>query len=150
MYPFLTFADIHENMAIANLLILSCAVSVLIVLSLVLQKKKKFVWHGNAMMIVFIIAVLMTAVHMGYSYVFVIQETLASFNWVAFLGVIHGVIGLIALLPGIWLIGVWALGESSELRFCAPKKKMMWIILALWIVALALGLLYYPLHLFLT
>ncbi len=147
MNAFLTFATVHESMAIANLLILSCAVSILIGVSLILQRKKKFVWHGNAMMVAFIIVILMTTLHMGYAFIFVIKETLSSFNWVAFLGAIHGVIGLAALLPGIWMIGVWALGESSELRFCAPKKKMMWKILALWGLTLALGLIYYPLHL---
>jgi hypothetical protein len=146
MFCFLTFAEVHEWMAISNLIILVFVVSFLMGLSMLLQRKKKFVWHGNTMMIVVMIAALLTVVHMGYSFIFVATETLESFNWVAFLGVIHGVVGLTTLSLGIWLIGVWALGESSELQFCAPRKRLMWRILALWITTLSLGLLYYPLH----
>jgi hypothetical protein len=147
MFCLLTFDEVHEWMAITNLIILVCVVSVLIVFSMFLQRKRKFVWHGNTMMVVIMIATLLTVVHMGYAFIFVVIEALESFNWVAFLGIVHGVIGLSALLSGIWLIGVWALGESSELRFCAPRKRLMWKILVLWIITLALGITYYPLHL---
>ena len=145
----LTFAEVHEWMALANLIILVSVVSVLIGVSIILQRKRKFVWHGNIMLVVIMIAALLTVAHMGYGFVWVVKETVDSFNWVAFMGVVHGIIGLVTLSLGIWLVGVWSLGESSETRFCAPRKKLMWRILALWIVALGLGIVYYPLPLIL-
>ena len=99
------------------------------------------------MMVVVMIATLLTIAHMGPSFVRVVTETVQDFNVVALLGVVHGVIGLVTISLGIWLVGKWALGESSETRFCAPRKKLMWEILAVWIITLGLGLAYYPLHL---
>jgi hypothetical protein len=150
LYSFLVFAQVHEWMAIANFILLVFVVSMLIGLSVFLEKKKKFIWHGNVMLVAVMIASLLAVVHMGYSFIFVVIELLGRFNWVAFLGLIHGFVGLSALLLGIWLVGVWAIGESSELRFCAPKKGLMRKILILWAVALALGIIYYPLHFLLS
>jgi hypothetical protein len=145
----LTFAEVHEWMALANLVLLVSIVSVMIGVSILLQRKRKFVWHGNVMLVVIMIATLMTVAHMGYGFVFVVKEAIESFNWVAFMGIVHGIIGLVTLSLGIWLVGMWSLGESSEIRFCAPRKNLMWKILALWIVTLAIGIVYYPLHLIL-
>ena len=142
-----TYNEVHEWMSQANLIILVAVLSLLIILSIFLQRRKKFVWHGNTMMVVVMIATLLTIAHMGPSFVRVVAETLKGFNVVALLGVVHGVMGLVAISLGIWLVGKWALGESSETRFCAPKKKLMWEILIVWIIALGLGIAYYPLHL---
>jgi hypothetical protein len=144
-----TYAVVHEWMAQANLIILVSIVSALIVLSIFLQRRRKFVWHGNTMLVVVMIASLLTVVHMGPSFGWVAIEAWGNFNMVALLGLVHGVIGVVTLLLGAWLVGVWAFGESSETRFCAPRKKLMWKILTLWLISLALGLIYYPLHLIL-
>ena len=142
-----TYNEVHEWMSQANLIILVAVLSLLIILSIFLQRRKKFVWHGNTMMVVVMIATLLTIAHMGPSFVRVVAEMLEGFNVVALLGVVHGVIGLVTISLGIWLVGKWALGESSETRFCAPRKKLMWEILTVWIIALGLGIAYYPLHL---
>jgi hypothetical protein len=149
MFLYLVFAQVHEWMAAANFILFVFVVTMMIGLSVFLERKKKFIWHGNTMMVAVMIASLLAVVHMGYSFIFVAIELLKRFNWAAFLGLTHGFVGLAALLLGIWLVGVWALGESSELRFCAPKKGLMRKIMALWAVALGLGIIYYPLHLFL-
>jgi hypothetical protein len=144
-----TYAVVHEWMSQVNLLIFLCVLSGLIVLSVILQRKRKFVWHGNTMLVLVMIAGLLTVVHMGPSFAWVVLETLKDFNWVAVLGIIHGLIGLVTLVSGVWLVGAWAFVGSSENQFCAPKRKLMWKILALWIISLGLGLVYYPLHLIL-
>jgi hypothetical protein len=146
----LTYVQVHEWMAQANLVILVAVLSVLIVLSIFLQKRRKFVWHGNTMLVVVMIATLLTVAHMGPSFVRVVSETLESFNVVALMGVVHGVVGLATISVGAWLVGMWALGESGETRFCAPRRRLMLIILILWIIALGLGIAYYPLHLILS
>ena len=142
-----SYLEVHEWMALANLVIFVAVLSMLIVLSFFLQKKRNFVWHGNLMLVVVIIAGLLTVAHMGPSLWWTISEAIKGFNIVAITGIVHGVIGLAALSIGIWLVGVWAYNQSGETRFCASKKKLMRKILTLWIMALVLGLLYYSLHL---
>ena len=144
-----TYEVVHEWMAQVNLFVFLFVLTGLVVLSIVLQRKRKFVWHGNTMLVIVMIASLLTVVHMGPSLAWVVVETLSEFNLVAFLGVIHGFIGLVTIVIGVWLVGAWAFAGSSETGFCAPKRKLMWKIVTLWIVAMALGLAYYPLHLIL-
>ena len=88
-----------------NLFVFLFVLTGLIVLSIVLQRKRKFVWHGNTMLVIVMIASLLTVVHMGPSLAWVVVETLSEFNWVAFLGVIHGFIGLVTIVIGVWLWG---------------------------------------------
>lgn len=140
-----TFIVVHEWMAQANLVVLFVALG-LIGLSLYLKKKHKWVWHGNSMMVVMLITVLLVIAHMGPSFVSAVSETVATFNFVALSGVVHGLIGAVAILLGAWFVWVWAINESSSTTFCAPRKKLMWKILALWLLSLSLGSLYYILH----
>jgi hypothetical protein len=95
------------------------------------------------------IAGLLTVAHMGPSLWWVVVEALGGLDIVTITGIVHGIVGLAALSLGVWLVGAWAYSQSGETSFCAPKKKLMLNILALWIVALVLGLIYYPLHLIL-
>jgi hypothetical protein len=145
-----TFNQVHEWMSQGNLVIMAAIASVLLVLGIVIERRRKLVWHGNAMFVVMAIAAVMTVSHMGPSFVRVIFETVSDFNLVALLGVVHGAVGLVTLLVGIWFVNVWAIGRSGDTRYCAPKRKLMWRILAMWILALGLGIAYYPLHLLLT
>jgi hypothetical protein len=140
-----TFDEVHEWMAQANLVILLGVVA-LVGLSLFLERKKKWVWHGNSMIVVMLVTALLVIVHMVPSFVKAAAEALSGFDIVAISGVIHGVIGAVAFFSGAWLVWVWAIGESSDTKFCAPRKKLMWKILALWFLSLGLGVLYYLLH----
>jgi hypothetical protein len=140
-----TFDVVHEWMAEANLVILFVALG-LIGLSLYLEKKRKWVWHGNSMIIVMLITVLLVIAHMGPSFVSAVSETVTSFNVVALSGVIHGLISAVAVVLGSGFLWVWAINESSSTAFCAPRKKFMRKILAFWLLSLSLGVLYYILH----
>ena len=141
-----SFEVVHEWMAETNVVIFFIALA-LIGVSLYLLKKRKPVWHGNSMIIVMIITTLLLISHMGPSFVSAFAETINAFNIVAAMGVIHGVIGAAGLILGVWLVWVWAINESSSTQFCAPRKKLMWKILIIWLLSLGLGLLYYALHL---
>ena len=145
----LTYDEVHEWMALGNLAMFVVVLSLLIGLSFFLQRRRKFVWHGNVMLVVVMIAGLLTVVHMGPSLWWVVVEALGGLDIVTTTGIVHGIVGLTALSLGVWLVGAWAYSQSGETSFCAPKKKLMLSILALWIVALVLGLIYYPLHLIL-
>jgi hypothetical protein len=140
-----TFNVVHEWMAQANLVIVFVALG-LIFVSLYLEKKRKWVWHGNSMMVVMLITVLLVIAHMGPSFVNAVSETITAFNFVSLSGVVHGLIGLVVIAIGAWFVWVWAINESSSTTFCAPRKKFMWKILAFWVLSLGLGGLYYILH----
>ena len=140
-----TFEVVHELMAQANVVILIGA-AFLIVVSLFLERKKKWVWHGNSMMVVMIITVLLVLAHMGPSFVSAVLEAVNSLDIVAVVGVIHGVIGVFALVLGAGLVWVWSINESSSTGYCFSRKNLMLKILALWLVSLGLGGLYYLLH----
>ncbi len=144
----ITYELVHEWMAQANLLILFGVVA-LIAVSIFLERKKKWVWHGNSMMVVMIITALLVIAHMGPSFVRAAIETLSAFNVVSMMGVIHGGIGIVTLFIGVWLVWLWAIGKSSETKFCVTKKNLMWKILVLWLLSLGLGTLYYVLHIIL-
>jgi hypothetical protein len=140
-----SFEVVHEWMAQANIAILVIAFC-LVGVSLYLEKKRKWVWHGNSMMVVMLITVLLVIAHMGPAFVSAAAETLGAFNFVSLSGVIHGIIGAFAVVLGVWLLWVWAINESSSTKFCASRKKLMWKILVFWLLSLGLGILYYILH----
>jgi len=140
----ITYEEVHEWMALINLAIL-VSLLMLIGLSIFLQRKKKFVWHGNTMLVVMIIVSLLTVAHMGPSLISAVLEALRGFDIVAITGIIHSIIGAVTLSLGVWLVGVWAYG-SGETSFCASRKKLMWKILTLWLTSLGIGIVYYVLH----
>jgi hypothetical protein len=129
-------------MAQANLAIL-VGVLLLVGLSIFLEKKKKWIWHGNTMLVVVTVTGLLVLAHMGPSLVRIFGEGL---DVVALSGIVHSIFGFLAVVLGVWLVGMWAYVQSSETRYCARRKKLMWKILVLWLISLGLGVLYYILH----
>lgn len=53
----------------------------------------------------------------------------------------HAILGVTTMILGLWLVGSWHL--QSAIQSCAPKKKVMWVTVVLWLVALLLGVLLY-------
>ncbi len=140
-----TYEVVHEWMAEANIILFVAALC-LIGLSLYLERKRKWVWHGNSMIVVMLITVLLLIAHMGPSFVEAVSELVLTFDFVALSGVIHGIIGVVAVVLGVWLLWIWAINENSSTAYCAPRKKTMWKILSFWLLSLTLGILYYLLH----
>jgi hypothetical protein len=139
-----TYDEVHEWMAFVNLVI-QIAILLLIGLSLLLKRKKMFVWHGNVMLVAVIINGLLLISHMGPSLVYLLKEEIPVLDSIAFVGLFHGFVGAVAEFIGMWLVGTWAYVQS-ETKYCIKRKKLMRTILAFWIVALVLGFLYYILH----
>jgi hypothetical protein len=139
-----TYDEVHEWMAFANLVI-QIAIVLLIGLSLLLKKKKMFVWHGNVMLVAVLINGVLLLSHMGPSLIYLLRAEIPVFDSVAFVGLFHGVVGALAEGLGIWLVGTWAYVQS-ETKYCLERKKLMRTILVFWVVALGLGFLYYVLH----
>jgi uncharacterized membrane protein YozB (DUF420 family) len=139
-----TYYEVHEWMAFANLII-QIVVAFLIAMSLLLKRKKKFAWHGNVMLVAVLINGVLLVGHMGPSLIYLLREEIHVLDPIAFIGLFHGITGAIAEFLGIWLVGTWAYIQS-EIKYCIKRKKLMRIILAFWILALGLGVLYYLLH----
>ena len=144
MIIIVTYYEVHEWMAFANLII-QIVIALLITVSLLLKRKKKFVWHGNVMLVAVLINGVLLVAHMGPSLIYLLREEIPVLDPIAFVGLFHGITGAVAEFLGIWLVGTWAYIQS-EIKYCIKRKKLMRIILAFWVLALGLGVLYYLLH----
>ena len=144
MVAIVTYDEVHEWMALANLVI-EIVVLLLLALSLYLEKKKKFAWHGNVMLVAVLITGVLVVSHMGPSLIYLLREEVPVLDPIALVGLSHGIIGAIAEFLGIWLVGTWAYVQS-DIKYCIQRKKLMRIILAFWVLALGVGIMYYFLH----
>jgi len=54
---------------------------------------------------------------------------------------VHSSTGIIAFVLGIWLAGSWHL--KADMKTCFAKKNIMRVTLALWLMALFLGIILY-------
>jgi len=118
----------------------------MIVSGIIIARRKMFRWHANIMLVAVMVNGLMLISHMGPTVVSVFREGISKPNVVTLLGMAHGSVGALAEFSGIWLAGMWAY-VWSETKYCTMRRRWMWRIAVLWIVALGLGLAYYPLHL---
>jgi uncharacterized membrane protein YozB (DUF420 family) len=140
-----TYLQVHEWMAQANIVI-QTAILILIVLAIFLQKRRKTVWHGNLMLTATLVTGLLLVAHMGPTFLVVLNEGIREANWVAFLGIAHGVTGAAGLLLAVWLTGMWTY-LGTETGYCTKRKKAMRRILAFWVISISLGYVYYVAHL---
>jgi hypothetical protein len=138
------YYEVHEWMAFANLVI-QIVVLLLIGLSLFLKKKKKFTWHGNVMLVAVLITGVLVVSHMGPSLIYLLREEIPILDPIALVGLFHGIVGVIAEFLGIWLVGTWAYVQA-DIKYCIKRKKLMRVILAFWVLASGVGVLYYLLH----
>lgn len=139
-----TYEQVHELMAQANLLVQTILL-LLIVSGIFLARKKMFRWHGNIMLVAVMINGLMLVSHMGPAFVSVLREEVSKPNMVTLLGIAHGVTGASAEFLGAWIVGMWAY-IWSETKYCQVRRKWMWRISIFWVFALGLGYVYYVLH----
>jgi uncharacterized membrane protein YozB (DUF420 family) len=139
-----TFQQVHELMAQANLLLQTITL-LLIILGVILARKKRFNWHGNTMLVAVLIDGLMLISHMGPAVVRVVEEGASKLDVVTLLGMTHGVVGAVAEFLGVWLVGMWVY-VGTETKYCVMRKKWMWKTVILWMVSLGLGYVYYVLH----
>jgi succinate dehydrogenase hydrophobic anchor subunit len=112
----------HEWMAQANVVILF-VVFALIFISLFLERKKKRIWHGNSMIVIMLITTLLVIVHMIPSFVEVVTEALSSFDVVSTMEIVHGLIGIVTLIPGIWLVWMWQSVNQAKQNFVHQKRN---------------------------
>jgi hypothetical protein len=148
LFVIFSVEQVHELMAQSNLIIEILVAVALIFSIFFLVKYKKYIWHGNAQLVTVIVVVLMLVMHMAPAYIYVIIEEASQPDISTSIGFFHGLIGIAALIPSIWLVSDWAYAKASDLSFCAPKKRMMIAIITCWAAALGFGIVYYFTHLF--
>ena len=118
---------------------------VLIIISVVFKKKKKFKTHGQLMGVAIVMHIISFITIMGPVF-FTDFEGFVSFvsypeiqtMW------IHVIPGLIAMILGTSIVGLWALNPNN-LATCRKRKRIMDIIIILWLTSLIFGLTTYTL-----
>lgn len=118
---------------------------VLIIISVVFKKKKKFKTHGQLMGVAIVMHIISFITIMGPVF-FTDFEGFVSFvsypeiqtMW------IHVIPGLIAMILGTSIVGLWALNPNN-LTTCRKRKRIMDIIIILWLTSLIFGLTTYTL-----
>lgn len=141
MAVIVTPTELHDWMQYANIIV-QVSILLLLILGLILKKKRKYIWHGDIMLLAVIINALLLLSHMGPSLIYLPEEPI----FVIVLGIIHAGIGIVAELLGAWIVVKWWAYGGSEIKYCATKRNLMRKILILWVTALGLGLIFYVLH----
>lgn len=62
----------------------------------------------------------------------------SPFEFVTIVGLIHGVLGILAVAIELWLVLAWRLSKDGS--GCFKQKKVMGTTFVLWVITLALGL----------
>jgi uncharacterized membrane protein YozB (DUF420 family) len=63
------------------------------------------------------------------------------FDLLVIASLVHGLLGSIAVVLGIWLVASWRL--QKDMQMCFAKKKIMRGTLTLWVIAILLGIFMY-------
>jgi uncharacterized membrane protein YozB (DUF420 family) len=132
--------DIYLLIATLSLVI-QLVVLVLLITAYMFKRQKNYRQHGLLMFLAVILHAVIVFLIMVPSFnAIVFTETGLSLIIIA-LSVIHGILGIVALALGIWIVAAWRLRTS--LQHCAPKRKIMRVTIIAWLTAIALGIILY-------
>jgi uncharacterized membrane protein YozB (DUF420 family) len=109
-----------------------------------LKQRGKFVAHGSTMLIAVVLNAVSFLLAMGPSFFSLsgfISEQPTHVLSVAV--IIHGILGAIAEILGIYLVVSWGLRKSVQ--SCQRRKPIMRVTMVLWPIAVFLGILLYAL-----
>ncbi len=122
-------------------LILQLVVLGLLFLGYNFKRQKKYRQHGFSMFSAVFIHLITIIVIMIPSFSAIVFFETGIPTYISALSIVHGVLGLLAFLLGLWIVASWRLRTS--LQHCAPKKKFMRITIILWITSIVLGAIMY-------
>jgi uncharacterized membrane protein YozB (DUF420 family) len=108
-----------------------------------LKQRGKFVAHGSTMLIAVVLSAVSFLLAMGPSFFSLsgfISEQPTHVLSVAV--IIHGILGAIAEILGIYLVVSWGLRKSVQ---SCQRKRIMRVTMVLWPIAVFLGILLYAL-----
>ncbi len=108
---------------------------------LILKRKKKFKEHGIIMSVAafahlgLVLAIMIPSFVLAVVPYYIIA---LPFEFVSIVGLIHGVLGILVVALGLWLVLAWRL--SKDVSGCFKRKKVMMPTFVLWVATLVLGL----------
>lgn len=122
-------------------LILQLVILGLLIVSVGLKQKKLFRSHGMLMAASVVLHVISIVIVMAPSFGAIMFTATRLSQMTIALSIVHGLLGLTALVLGVWLVAAWRFRQS--IQYCAPKKRVMDVAFASWVTALVLGILLY-------
>jgi hypothetical protein len=123
-------------------LIVQLVVLALLLFSYNLKRQKKFRLHGITMASAVVLHAIVIATVMIPVFVFIIRSPhLLSFNAATTTGLIHGFMGTVAFVGGVFLVGAWRFNKNMVA--CFKKKLFMRWTMVLWVASLVLGIILY-------
>ena len=118
-------------------LVLQLIVLGLLLLGYNFKRQKKYRKHGFSMFAAVLIHLITILVVMVPSFGAIIFFETGLPSYIVALSVVHGLLGLLAFIFGLWLVASWRFRVSPQ--NCFPKKKFMRVTIIIWITAIILG-----------
>jgi uncharacterized membrane protein YozB (DUF420 family) len=124
-------------------LILQIVVLVLLFAGVGLKVRKKFRQHGIVMLTAVVLHTITILVVMIPSFIlgFSSPGSIDFANTLVVATLVHGFVGIAALLLGVWLVASWRL--KADMKTCFAKKGIMRLTITIWLIALFLGIFIY-------
>lgn len=122
-------------------LAIQIAVFVLLIVGYQFKRQLQYRKHGTVMTSAVIVHAISIFVVMIPSFSAVVSPTFLlpePHQLVYGAGIIHAAAGVLAFLLGLWLVVAWRF--ERNVKRCLRRKKVMWITLGLWLLALVLGI----------
>jgi hypothetical protein len=134
--------------AIAATITASLVVQILVLFLLaygfILKKKFRYLQHGLVMAAAVVVHLLMVFFLMIPSFVLAVIPyyiVASPLELTSIVGLIHGILGSVAIALGVWLVVVWRF--KRDFNGCFARKKMMTPTLSVWVAALVFGIALY-------
>jgi hypothetical protein len=140
----MAFLNNPVALTITASLIIQIIVLFLLIFGYFFKRKLKFRQHGITMTVAFVLHLSMVFYIMIPSFVsavvpeYIVPTPLAIESVV---GLIHGILGTITLLLGVWLVASWRF--SKNIQGCISRKKYMLKTLTVWVATLVFGITLY-------
>ncbi len=124
-------------------LVIQLVVLVLLLAGFGFKRSFKFRVHGFTMTVALVMHIVTVVVIMIRAFVIAlipitIEEPLSL---IGILSPLHAALGTITIILAGLIIGAWRFRKST--KFCAPKRKLMRATFILWLVSLAIGIVFY-------
>ena len=142
------YYEAHLAMALVNL-VSQIAIVGILWLGLRVRKKGKIKLHGQLMLVALSVMIFQIGFHMGPSIIGDVGVEIEQnpVGTVSIMGIVHSVLGSLAVLPALYIVGGWVIGWTFR-PFCYGKQKIMKATAYLWVLALIVGLILFPFHWF--
>jgi hypothetical protein len=144
MFGAMAFLDNLVALMVTASLGIQIIVLFLLIYGYLLKRRLKFRQHGLVMASAVILHLIMVLYIMIPSFVYaVVPDYIVAppLELTSIVGLIHGILGSIALTLGVWLVAAWRFQKSFN--GCFSRKKLMIRTLIVWVSALAFGIILY-------